>query len=474
LSLASRPIRLPLCDATAEALACAILQGDQQQAQSGLASTMALDPALALWCALKFDSTSSNRHDSLPTIQELAAWLHNGLPDCLIASECDTDAPSAADEPHAFDPEALLDWATTSVAVARSSASTASTPDTAKTDQGDAPALESILADPAYTGGLLRNAGDWVGQEHVAAIAERLSLADLEASGDPECEPLPLDLESQLAEHWTGTSQLAECLYPLANRLRRAETIESRFEDQLQQEKLQALYTLAAGAGHEINNPLGSIAGRAQLLMRDESDPHRRRTLAKINSQAFRAHEMISDMMLFARPPRPVPSEVDVASLASEVVTELHENATDRSTVLTFHPPSEPVFVTADRSQIAVALRAICTNSLEALGGGGGHVEVTVRNVELAGLGNSAAIPSVQIEVRDDGPGIDTQFHSQLFDPFYSGREAGRGLGFGLSKCWRIVTNHGGTISIDSSPGRGATLTMTFPVESNGRDDRLR
>ena len=68
------------------------------------------------------------------------------------------------------------------------------------------------------------------------------------------------------------------------------------------------------------------------------------------------------------------------------------------------------------------------------------------------------------IEVSDTGPGISPEAARCLFDPFYSGREAGRGLGFGLSKCWRTVTRHGGAIALSSQPGRGATFTIRLPL----------
>ena len=71
---------------------------------------------------------------------------------------------------------------------------------------------------------------------------------------------------------------------------------------------------------------------------------------------------------------------------------------------------------------------------------------------------------AVEIIVRDNGPGISAEVLPNIFDPFFSGREAGRGIGFGLSKCWRIVTQHGGQIDVESEPGRGATFKITLPT----------
>src|SRR5262245_35834138 len=84
--------------------------------------------------------------------------------------------------------------------------------------------------------------------------------------------------------------------------------------------KLQALYNFAYGLSHEINNPLANISARAQTLLVDEKNPQRRRKLATIVQQAFKAHEMIADLMLFARPPTMRPQGVDLSKLADTVV----------------------------------------------------------------------------------------------------------------------------------------------------------
>src|SRR5271156_3554646 len=100
--------------------------------------------------------------------------------------------------------------------------------------------------------------------------------------------------------------------------------------DVLEAEKLASLAEFAAGAGHEINNPLAVIAGRAQLLARDEADPERRRELVLIRTQALRVHEMIADLMLFARPPEPRFECCDVSRLLDELVAELRPQAAER------------------------------------------------------------------------------------------------------------------------------------------------
>ncbi len=257
---------------------------------------------------------------------------------------------------------------------------------------------------------------------------------------------------------WCGRTTSARTLPELTRRLSRLACLERDFDAALHEQKLQAMYKLAAGAGHEINNPLGSIAGRAQLLLRDETDPERQRTLAKINTQAFRAHEMIADMMLFAKPPEPVKQQVDLVELIAKAADELRDAAVQRKTEIIKLADAEPVMVEADPTQLMVVIHALCNNALEALGGGG-HIEILARPA-----GDSTDVNLAAIVVRDDGPGIAPEHRPHLFDPFYSGREAGRGLGFGLSKCWRIVKKHGGEIRVESSPGHGATFTILLPA----------
>src|SRR5436189_173395 len=97
-------------------------------------------------------------------------------------------------------------------------------------------------------------------------------------------------------------------------------SLDNRFETELREAKLRALAEFAAGAGHEINNPVATIAGHVQLLLAGETDPERRQALLTIGGQAYRIRDMIGDAMLFARPPQP-------QQQASDLVTALRETA---------------------------------------------------------------------------------------------------------------------------------------------------
>ncbi len=193
-------------------------------------------------------------------------------------------------------------------------------------------------------------------------------------------------------------------------------------------------------------------------LLRDETDPERRRDLALIYAQAMRITEMIADLRLFATCPELERQTVDVAALVRDVVESLRPVAEEQQTTLVYSSPGPEsaattsaggLHVSADPVQLTVAVRALCQNALEALGQRG-RVEVAV----------GAAEGKVRIVVSDDGPGILPEQRPHIFEPFYSARQAGRGVGMGLSKCWRIVTEHGGRIEVESGHGCGAVFTI--------------
>jgi signal transduction histidine kinase len=251
----------------------------------------------------------------------------------------------------------------------------------------------------------------------------------------------------------------------LAERLARMAELECAFDVALEAAKLNALKEFAYGASHEINNPLANISARAQTLLQDERDPERRRRLAAINAQAFRAHEMIADVMLFARPPRIERRAVDLVGLVASLLDEMSEPAAAQHTQILWNPPLEPILANADAVHLRVALKALVANALEALAEGG-RIEIVVSR-GMSSRPRSATTDtsdSVEIVISDSGPGIPDHVRSHIFDPFFSGREAGRGLGMGLPKCWRIVREHGGRIDVDSSSGRGATFKIVLPA----------
>ncbi len=435
--------QVPLADATAARLEQALLAIGDEARVAALVAALVGDPALAIWAFL---SAKRQGGVDLQTATDAAGWLGDCLAAKLAAGAIAPDEGSLARVPSGED-KAIA----TMHARVVSAACTGQASDDATTDAADSTAYWSAIT----------AAGDrLVATWPVEAHAERRLLPTFPTTLLP-AQPRPHDevqpTGDELVDWFLAVEAGIERRLPaLLAKLCHCERVLDDFDRRLEQEKLDAVKELAYGASHEINNPLANIAARAQTLARDEADPERRRKLTAIHRQAMRAHEMIADLMLFARPPQLQLAPCDLASLAGEVVAELADLAGQRQTQLSLDV-RDATAVEADRTQLGAALAAVVTNAIEAVGTGG-HVEVAVREASVDGE------RCAELMVRDDGPGISDEVREHIFDPFFSGREAGRGLGFGLSKCWRIVTDHGGRVVIHNAPHGGCELTMSLPT----------
>jgi signal transduction histidine kinase len=265
-------------------------------------------------------------------------------------------------------------------------------------------------------------------------------------------------------KRWQGSNGgdcAADFLPRLTDKFRRLDQLQQQFDRTLEHEKLLSLGELAYGASHEINNPLANISTRAQAMLAQETDPEKRRMLATINAQAFRANEMIADMMLFARPPALVLQRVDLVALVDTVIAELQDDAQLQGTRIVRQAAS-PLLVDVDATLWAMALRGVIVNALQALVAEG-QIDVSIE----PRLASDQELDSwARVTIHDTGPGIPPELRRHIFDPFFSGREAGRGLGLGLSKCWRVVTLHGGQIHVTSQERQGTTFVIDLPIAS--------
>lgn len=278
---------------------------------------------------------------------------------------------------------------------------------------------------------------------------------------DPRRMPLLGNLLRAAAEvRRRGGAAIVARLEDRADELHRALADLARLsEERIRDAKLAALAELAAGAGHEINNPLAVISGNAQRLLRTEPDPDRGDALRVVVRNCQRIHGILRDLMQFARPPRPSPTCIQAVDLMTGVRDDLAAFAEERLVRFEIVFPPPDLMVEADGKQIRHAVAAVVRNAIEASGPDG-----WVR------LGCEPMSSAVGFVIEDGGPGLAEDVAEHAFDPFYSGRSAGRGRGLGLPTAWRLARENGGELRYEPVAGSPTRFVVVVPrAASAGR-----
>ncbi len=250
-----------------------------------------------------------------------------------------------------------------------------------------------------------------------------------------------------------------------------AAAIQEREQRLIRSERLATVGRMAAQIAHEVRNPLSSIGLNAELLG-DEVEgrgDEPRRLVASIISEVDRLTEITETYLRFARLPRPKLEREDLAVVVASVVDLARgELAQSRITLAVDVAPGLPE-VAADEAQLRQALINLVRNAREAMadvarGQGGGQAPRSEGDGPIGRLSIvvRAAAGRVMVSVGDSGPGIGADDLAKIFDPFFSTKKQGTGLGLALVQ--QIVIDHGGQIEVDSAPGAGTTFTMTFPA----------
>jgi two-component system NtrC family sensor kinase len=241
----------------------------------------------------------------------------------------------------------------------------------------------------------------------------------------------------------------------------------------LQTLKLSALAEFAAGAGHEINNPLAVISGQAQYVLKQMDwldvpaeeienvgeylDNLRAKitpSLQKIIGQTQRVHSILTDLMQFARPSTPKLQAVLVRSLIQDVAVALQAFARERKVQLVTAEIDHDDLIQADPTQVRAALSRLLRNAIEAAPVDGWAA------VRIEGKGNT----TIDLVVEDNGAGPCPTIREHLFDPFFSGRSAGRGRGMGLPTAWRLARQQGGDVRFDGIAQGVTRFVLTLPL----------
>jgi two-component system, NtrC family, sensor kinase len=239
------------------------------------------------------------------------------------------------------------------------------------------------------------------------------------------------------------------------------ETLKTTQAQLFQREKLSAIGQFVAGVTHELNNPLTSVIGFAELLKQIDSDPRHQRYVDNIVSNSQRCHKIVQSLLSFARQRAPERKFANLNDLVENTLSFLqYELRTSNIAILRqLDPELPPVFV--DAHQVQQVFLNLITNASQAMQAHRNAGELRITTESLPG--------KVRVTFEDNGPGIPEENLPKIFDPFFTTKEVGKGTGLGLSLCYGIVQEHGGTIVARSTPGKGSTFVVDLPAAREAR-----
>lgn len=233
---------------------------------------------------------------------------------------------------------------------------------------------------------------------------------------------------------------------------------KQRLRKMFRADRLATIGQIAAGAAHEIRNPLTSIRSTIQYLRKKDTDPTRIEMLKELMSEVDRIDEIIQGLLSFSKPVAPQKEEVDLAKIISQVLTLTASTARRNKVQFTFNQPKTSALIDADPSQLKQVFLNIIFNAIQAMEGGGA-LSIQVERISENEPTSKAAVYRIQFQ--DTGPGIPEESLDQIFDPFFTTKKDGTGLGLSIS--YGIIQQHGGEIEIRSVHGKepsGTTVTV--------------
>jgi signal transduction histidine kinase len=211
---------------------------------------------------------------------------------------------------------------------------------------------------------------------------------------------------------------------------------------------------LGAGLTHEVKNPLSAILGYAELLGEEAGDPASVREHARVlHSAAKRALGIITRVLVYARPGNEERSWAAPEAFIREAVALVRHQMQMARLHFSEEVPDGLPAVHANAGQLQQVLVNLLVNARDATPAGG-HVSISA----------AAEGGHLVVRVKDDGSGMPTQVRQRLFEPFFTTKGDGEGTGLGLSVSHAIVESHGGTIRVESEPGRGSTFEVVLPL----------
>jgi signal transduction histidine kinase len=226
-----------------------------------------------------------------------------------------------------------------------------------------------------------------------------------------------------------------------------------------QAERLSAIGQLSAGLAHEIRPPLAAIEGAADLLQSDRADSALRDEMTAIlHKESKRLNRLLTELLDYARPRRPEFLPIELKPLVDGIVRLLNVQANRKSVALETALPESLPQVECDPEQLRQVLLNLTLNAIQAADRPGAiHIEARSRD------------GFIDMEIRDDGPGIPAEVRAHLFEPFFTTKHDGTGLGLAVTKT--IIEGHGGQITVEPNAPRGARFRITIPLLQESKSE---
>ena len=224
----------------------------------------------------------------------------------------------------------------------------------------------------------------------------------------------------------------------------------------VQSEKMAAFGQLGAGIAHEIKNPLAGILGLTQLSLRKaaEDDPVYK-NLTIIEKETNRCTTIIQNLLKFARQEKVAFEPVNINRVAQDAAAIVEHQLEMNKVKLNRNFASSLPMISGNANQIQQVLLNLMINAQQAMEGSPGEVTVTTLSLDSS---------HVQVQISDNGSGIPEDVQAKIFEPFFTTKEVGKGTGLGLSVSYGIIKEHNGEIKVESSPEKGTTFTIEFPL----------
>lgn len=308
-------------------------------------------------------------------------------------------------------------------------------------------------------------------------------LWDRVAGVRPRTSPTPADLQLDRSDgetlhlRWSAVRDEKRLLLVLEDTTaqeKAAAELRTVEHNLMQSQKLEALGNLSSGIAHDFNNVLTSILGNAELLRLDlpaGSPPGE--LVESILRGSRRARDLVRQILAFSRQAPPERKPVDLHDIVNETV-QLARAAIPRSIDLRIQEPDTHSIVQADGTQVHQVLLNLLTNAAQAIGDRPGTITLAVSARTVRGRIDTRSpfgLPPNHyhcVSVQDDGPGMPPEVLARACEPFFTTKQATRGTGLGLSVAHGVVTQHGGTLRLDSTPGRGTRAEVWLPASDDG------